>query len=73
LQQRQLYPNRHPPDASSKLSLLVRGNEALLLMLLFGQLCKKVLFGALHHADVESLYERAWFAITDACLAMTII
>ena len=71
LQRRQFYPTVIHLT-SSKLSLLVLGNMALVLMLLFGQLCKKVFFGALRDAEVESLYERAWFAITEACLAMTI-
>jgi E3 ubiquitin-protein ligase synoviolin len=57
---------------SSKLSLLVLGNEALVLTLLFGQLCKRLFFGRLRDAEVESLYDRSWYAITETCLAMTI-
>ena len=57
---------------SSKLSLLMLGNEALVLTLIFGQLCKRIFFGRLRDAEVESLYERSWFAITETCLAMTI-
>lgn len=57
---------------SSKVSLLALGNEALVLTLLFGQLCKCVFFGRLREAEVEHLYERSWYAITETCLAMTI-
>ena len=57
---------------SSKLSLLVLGNEALVLTLLFGQLCRRLFFGRLRDAELESLYDRAWYAITETCLAMTI-
>ena len=38
---------------SSKLSLLVLGNEALVLTLMFGQLCKRLFFGRLRDAEVE--------------------
>ena len=47
-------------------------NEALVLILLFGKLCKRMFFGHLREAEVEHLYERAWYAITETCLAMTI-
>ena len=57
---------------TSKVSALVLGNEALVLTLLFGQLCKRFFFGRLREAEVEHLYERSWFAITETCLAMTI-
>ena len=57
---------------SSKLSLLVLGNEALVITLLFGQFCRNVFFGRLRDAELESLYDRAWYAITETCVAMTI-
>ena len=57
---------------SSKVSLLVLGNEALVLTLLFGQLCRRIFFGQLRDAEVDSLYDRSWYAITETCLAMTI-
>ena len=57
---------------SSKVSLLVLGNEALVITFLFGKLCKRLFFGRLRDAEVESLYERSWYAITETCLAMTI-
>ena len=33
---------------------------------------QRVLYGPLRLTEVEQLYERAWFAITETCLAMTI-
>ena len=52
--------------------MLALGNEALVLTLLFGQLCKRIFFGRLREAEVEHLYEKSWYAITETCLAMTI-
>ena len=71
LQRRQFYPTVIYL-CSSKLSLLVLGNEALVITLIFGQLCKQLFFGRLRDAEVEALYERSWYAITETCLAMTI-
>ena len=70
-QRRQFYPTVIYLT-TSKVSALVLGNEALVLTLLFGQLCKRFFFGRLREAEVEHLYERSWFAITETCLAMTI-
>ena len=33
---------------------------------------QRLFFGALRPIEVEQLYEKAWFAITETCLAMTI-
>ena len=33
---------------------------------------QKVLYGPLRPIEIEQLYEKAWFAITETCLAMTI-
>jgi E3 ubiquitin-protein ligase synoviolin len=35
-------------------------------------LLQKVLYGPLRPIEVEQLYEKAWFAVTETCLAMTI-
>ena len=43
-----------------------------MLTLLFGQLCRRLFFGRLRDAEVDSLYDRSWYAITETCLAMTI-
>ena len=57
---------------TSKVSVLALGNEALVLTLLVGHIFKKLFFGRLREAEVEHLYERSWYAITETCLAMTI-
>lgn len=46
----------------------------LLFMLACGSLLvlQKVLYGPLRPIEVEQLYEKAWFAVTETCLAMTI-
>ena len=33
---------------------------------------QKLLFGPLRPIEIEQLYEKAWFAVTETCLAMTI-
>jgi len=71
-QQRQQFYPTVIALTTSKLSLLVLCNEAFVLILLFGKLCKRMFFGQLREAEVEHLYERAWYAITETCLAMTI-
>ena len=68
---RQFYPTMIYLT-TNKLSLLALGNEALMLTLLVGQLVKTLFFGRLREAEVEHLYERSWYAITETCLAMTI-
>jgi len=70
-QRRQFYPTVIHLT-TSKVSVLALGNEALVLTLLFGKLCKRIFFGRLREAEVEHLYERSWYAITETCLAMTI-
>lgn len=41
-----------------------------LCVLLFG--LQRLLYGPLRPIEIEQLYEKAWFAITETCLAMTI-
>ena len=71
LARRQFYPTVIYLT-SSKISLLVLGNEALVITLLLGQICRRLFFGRLRDAELESLYDRAWYAITETCVAMTI-
>lgn len=40
--------------------------------LLIGTIVQKVLYGPLRPTEVEHLYEKAWYAVTETCLAMTI-
>ncbi len=46
----------------------------LVLLLAFGVLfgLQRLLYGPLRAIEVEQLYEKAWFAVTETCLAMTI-
>ncbi|KAJ3046449.1 E3 ubiquitin-protein ligase synoviolin [Rhizophlyctis rosea] len=56
----------------SSASNLVLFNMALFLTLMFGKGMQKLFFGNLRALEVEHTYERAWFAVTETALAMTI-
>eukprot|EP00850_Spirogloea_muscicola_P000767 SM000003S11012 [mRNA] locus=s3:330273:333336:+ [translate_table: standard] len=58
--------------ATSKLSVVVLGNMALVFTLLVGQLLKIIFLGKLREAEVERLNELARHEIMETCLAMTI-
>jgi len=60
---RQFYPTVIALT-TNKVSALVLCNQALVLTLLFGKLCKRLFFGTLREAEVEHLYERSWCADT---------
>lgn len=45
---------------------------AFVCILLLSKLLRYVFFGALRLVEMERLYERSWFAITETCLALTI-
>ncbi|EOD33046.1 hypothetical protein EMIHUDRAFT_71786, partial [Emiliania huxleyi CCMP1516] len=68
---RQFYPTVIALT-TNKVASLVLANAALALTLLVGRILKSAFFGRLREAEVEHLYERAWYAITETCLAMTI-
>ncbi|RMZ88141.1 hypothetical protein DV736_g4630, partial [Chaetothyriales sp. CBS 134916] len=58
--------------SQSSVNLLILTNLVFVLActLLFG--LQKLLYGPLRPIEVEQLYERGWFAVTETCLAMTI-
>ncbi|KAM0453244.1 hypothetical protein ACHAPV_009038 [Trichoderma viride] len=58
--------------AQSNFCLLVLVNFTLLLYTSFIYALTQICFGTLRAIEVEQLTERAWFAITETCLAMTI-
>ncbi|EHK15180.1 uncharacterized protein TRIVIDRAFT_59488 [Trichoderma virens Gv29-8] len=58
--------------AQSNFCLLVLVNFTLLLYSSFIYALTQLCFGTLRAIEVEQLTERAWFAITETCLAMTI-
>ncbi|KAK4657318.1 E3 ubiquitin-protein ligase hrd1 [Podospora pseudocomata] len=58
--------------AQSSMSLLVLAN---LVFVVYGSLVygfQRLCFGPLRPTEIEQLYERGWFAVTETCLAMTI-
>lgn len=46
--------------------------QALVLVVLFGKLMRKLFFGQLRAAETEHLIERSWYAVTETCLAFTV-
>lgn len=56
----------------SNLCLMILINLVFLAYSSFVYSLQRICFGQLRAVEVEQLYERAWFAITETCLAMTI-
>eukprot|EP01134_Creolimax_fragrantissima_P001423 CFRG1423T1 len=71
IQKEQFYATCVYLSRSNTFSLLAY-NQGLVLVLLFGKLLFKLFFGQLRATEVEHLYEKSWFAITETCLAMSI-
>uniref|UniRef100_A0A6G1S661 RING-type E3 ubiquitin transferase n=1 Tax=Aceria tosichella TaxID=561515 RepID=A0A6G1S661_9ACAR len=46
--------------------------QCLVMFLLVGKLMRKIFFGTLRAAELEHLIERAWYAVTETCLAFTV-
>jgi E3 ubiquitin-protein ligase synoviolin len=67
----QFYPAMIHLQAS-KLSLVVVCNMALLLGIALGRLVTALFLGSLRLIEIEHLYDRSWYAVTETCLAMTI-
>lgn len=57
---------------NSKLSRIVLINDALLLVVLFGLLCKKLFFGTLRTYEEEKTWENSYVTLIETCLALTI-
>ncbi|KAK4215932.1 ERAD-associated E3 ubiquitin-protein ligase HRD1 [Rhypophila decipiens] len=58
--------------AQSSLSLLVLANLVFVVYGSFMYGLQRLCFGPLRPVEIEQLYEKAWFAVTETCLAMTI-
>jgi len=58
--------------SKSNRSVLVLANFAFLLALLCGHVVQLVFFGTLRPNEIERLYDRLWFFITESLLAFTI-
>ena len=57
---------------TSKSCILVLGNMALVLTLLFGRICKGIFLGTLREQELDRLYDNSRYAVTETCLALTI-
>ncbi|KAK9451810.1 uncharacterized protein V1518DRAFT_409602 [Limtongia smithiae] len=58
--------------AQSNACLMALANMGVFIAVLFGRLVQTILFGALRPVEIERLYEKTWYAVTETCLAMTI-
>eukprot|EP00657_Telonema_sp_P-1_P000950 TRINITY_DN11954_c0_g1_i1.p1 TRINITY_DN11954_c0_g1~~TRINITY_DN11954_c0_g1_i1.p1 ORF type:complete len:120 (+),score=49.23 TRINITY_DN11954_c0_g1_i1:228-587(+) len=58
--------------SNSKLSLLVFGNAVFTMVLIAGKMSKAVFFGTLREIEVEQMYDKAWSALIEMLIAMTI-
>ncbi|SCV71941.1 BQ2448_4635 [Microbotryum intermedium] len=56
----------------SNACVMILWNQAIYQFVLLGKLLQKIFFGPLRLIEVERLQERAWFAITETLLALTI-
>jgi hypothetical protein len=52
--------------------LQVLTNLLILLSIVFGHGLQLLFYGPLRAMEVEQIYEKAWYAVTETCLAMTI-
>ena len=57
---------------TSKISFVVLGNMAIACVIFVGRLSNAIFLGSLREAEVELLFDRAKYAITETCLALTI-
>ncbi|KAI2619090.1 hypothetical protein GGS26DRAFT_595569 [Hypomontagnella submonticulosa] len=58
--------------SQNNLSLMVLINLVLLVYSCFVWGLQRLCYGPLRPVEIEQLYEKAWFAVTETCLAMTI-
>lgn len=70
-QKKQFYPSVVYITKSNP-SMAVIYIQAFILVFLTGKVMRKVFFGQLRTAEFEHLMERAWYAITETCLAFTV-
>jgi E3 ubiquitin-protein ligase synoviolin len=58
--------------AQSSANLMILTNLLFVIACSFLLGLQKLLYGTLRPIEVEQLYEKAWFAVTETCLAMTV-
>ncbi|KAK9370170.1 hypothetical protein V1509DRAFT_328391 [Lipomyces kononenkoae] len=51
---------------------MVLANTGIFITVMFGRIVQTILFGSLRVIEIEHLYEKTWYAVTETCLAMTI-
>ncbi|CAF5010125.1 unnamed protein product, partial [Rotaria sp. Silwood1] len=68
---KQFYPSVVYLTKSST-SLAVLYVQAFVFVILFGKLVQRIFLGQLRAIETEHLYDRAWFSITETCLAFTV-
>ncbi|CAF0920090.1 unnamed protein product, partial [Rotaria sordida] len=68
---KQFYPSVVYLTKSST-SLAVLYIQAFVFVILFGKLIQRIFLGQLRAIETEHLYDRAWFSITETCLAFTV-
>lgn len=72
INQKKVYYSVMIELATSKVSMTVLGNMAMVSAMLFGTLMRQLFLGSLRAAELDRLFEKVWFAITETCLALTI-
>ncbi|KAI8338654.1 hypothetical protein BC941DRAFT_512777 [Chlamydoabsidia padenii] len=58
--------------SKSSACMMILMNMGLFISIIAGKSLQAVFFGRLRAIEVEHLYERSWYAVTETCLAMTI-
>ena len=58
--------------SQSNACLSILSNFLIFITLVIGHVGQAMFFGQLRAIEIEHLYERSWFAITETCLAMTV-
>ena len=48
------------------------GNMVFVAALMLAQMMRQIFLGSLRAAELDRLYEKIWFAVTETCLALTI-
>ncbi|CAG8696633.1 1304_t:CDS:10 [Funneliformis mosseae] len=58
--------------SKSSACIMILMNMGFFLTIILGKVLQAIFFGRLRAVEIEHLYERSWYAITETCLAMTI-
>ncbi|ORZ11572.1 hypothetical protein BCR42DRAFT_332576 [Absidia repens] len=58
--------------SKSSACMMILLNMGLFVSIIAGKSLQAIFFGRLRAIEVEHLYERSWYAVTETCLAMTI-